>query len=134
MKTHLTTSSIKPANIPAAGHGTAKDWKRHFRQNVLDLNPRLRVPHDVNHLHWISEEPELMRLLGAISHDVSPRNKLIKDGDRQPLSTDITCLLVMLGVLETTRPNTVVAKLKFSIRMLNGIVRFHSQPNVSGSD
>jgi hypothetical protein len=118
MKTQLTTSS--PQHIPGqstfASNGS--DWKRMFRQNVLDLNPRMSSRSDDQLSHWALQEKGLMQLVETIQSELSKINALLQKRGEQMIDCDHASVLTLLGVHGDPKPAGFFETCALSVRVL----------------
>lgn len=118
MKTQLTTSS--PQHIPGTSTfaSNGSDWKRVFRQNVLDLNPRMSSRSDAQLSHWALQEKGLMQLVETIRSELSKINTQLQKRDEQIIDCDQASVLTLLGVHGDPKPSGFFETCALSARVL----------------
>lgn len=123
MKTLTTPPS--PFINHSQGPSSGPSWKRVFRLNALDLDPRLGTASEQP--HWITTERQLVRSLDQMRRTLDDFNQLLADAGEQPLPVHTEALLSMLGIADEVAPAGLLSQLRFAGKFFAGLWRFHSR-------
>lgn len=118
MKTQLTTSSPQHSSGQSTIASRGSDWKRLFRQNVLDLNPRMSSRSDDQMSHWALQEKGLVQIVETIQAALSQLNGLLQAHGEQMIDSDHASVLTLLGVHGDPKPTGFFETCAFSARVL----------------